>query len=149
MAATYRRNWVAAIAFAVAASIVGIPHANATGWTVRTASGSAAIAQSLTPNPPSTVTATCTEAIAARVITVSWSSVEHATSYVVYQSTTSATSGYSVAATDVTTTSWLTATLKKGTYWYAVAAVVGSSSWISAMSAPTEARTIDANPRCS
>jgi len=148
MAATYRRNWVAAIAFVVAASIVGIPHANATGWTVRTASDSAAIAQSLTPNTPSTVTATCTEAIAARVITVSWSSVEHATSYVVYQSTTSATSGYSVVASDVTTTSWLTATLKKGTYWYAVASVVGSSSWISSMSAPTQARTIDANPRC-
>jgi hypothetical protein len=140
---------VAVIAFAVAASIVGIPHANASSWTVRTATNSAALARSLTPNPPSTVTASCADALATRVIAVSWSSVEHATSYVVYQSTTSATSGYSVVATDVTTTAWLTATLKKGTYWYAVASVVGSPGWTSSMSAPTQARAIDANPRCS
>ena len=148
MAATYRRNWVAVIAFVVAASIVGNPHANASSWTVRTATNSAALAHSVDLDPPSTVTATCTEALVARVITVSWSTVEHASSYVVYQSTTSATTGYSVVATDVTTTSWITATLKKGTYWYAVAAVVGSSAWTSPMSAPTQARTIDANPRC-
>ena len=149
MAATYRRNWVAVIAFVGAASIVAIPHASASSWTVRTATSAGAFAQSLNPRPPTTVDATCTAPATDRTITVSWSSVEHATSYVVYQSTTSATSGYSVVATDVTTTSWLTATLKKGTYWYAVASVVGSSSWISSMSAPTQARTIDANPRCS
>ena len=84
-----------------------------------------------------------------RRITVSWSAVTSATSYVVYQSTTSPTSGFSIVVSGVTATSWSTDTLKKGTYWYAIAAVVGSPNWVSSMSPPTPPRTIDANPRCS
>lgn len=148
MAATNRRNLVAAIVFAVALSVVAGPHANASTWTVRSGANAAALAQSLDPQPPSTVTAVCAEALLTRVVDLSWSPVDHATSYVVYQSTTSATSGFAVVATDVTTTTWVTAPLKKGTYWYAVAAATGSPAWLSPMSDPTEARTITNNPRC-
>lgn len=148
MAATYRRNLVAAIASAVVLSVVGGPHANASMWTVKTAGNAPALARSLDPQPPDTVTAFCADAVVTRVVDVSWSAVDYATSYVVYQSTTSATAGFSVVASDVTSTNWLSPPLKKGTYWYAVAAVAGAPTWISLMSDPTEARTITTNPRC-
>lgn len=148
MAATYRRTWVAVIAFVVALGIVGSPHANAGTWPVRTATNATGLAQSLTLTPPSTVTAICAGGLDVRVIALSWTPVEPATSYVVYQSTTSSTSGFSVVATGVTATAWISATLKKATYWYAVATVAGAPTWASPMSPPSNAVVIGTNPRC-
>lgn len=148
MTATHRRTWVAVIAFVVPIGITGSTHANASSWVITTTGRAPALAHSLHPQPPGAVTASCASAIGARAVIVSWSSVSYARSYVVYQSTTSAMSGFTPVATDVTTTTWITATLKKGTYWYAVAAVAGSPTWTSSMSSPTQARTITTNQRC-
>lgn len=150
MAATYRpmRKRVAAIALLLSFTLAGAPHAHANGWTVSTAALPSGLAQSLDPQPPATVTASCPAPSTDRSITVSWSPVEHATSYVVYRSTTSATSGFGEVATGITTTTWTDTALKKGTYWYAVAAVAGSPTWISPLSDPSAERTIGTTPRC-
>jgi hypothetical protein len=149
MAATYRRTWwVAAVALFLPLSLVGAAHASASNWTVAISKTAPALAQSLDLQPPANIDATCTAPALDRTITVSWTSVAHATSYTVYESTTSATAGFSAVATGVTGTSWTTGTLKKGTYWYTVAVVVGPSTWTSPMSAPTPGRTIGTSTRC-
>jgi hypothetical protein len=58
----------------------------------------------------------------------------------VYQSITSATSGYSAVAT-VATTSWTSASLANNNYWYEVTATIGTN-WTSTTSAATARRTI-------
>jgi hypothetical protein len=68
-----------------------------------------------------------------KTVIVSWSAVTHAT-YTIYQSTTSATAGFTVAKAGNATTSWTSAALANGTYWFQVAAVVGNN-WKSANSA--------------
>jgi len=148
MAATYRRNRVAAIALLTLLGIVGAPHAQAGAWNVVVAANATGLAQSVAPQPPATVTATCTAPLTDRSITVSWTDASHATSYVVYRSTTSSTDGFTAVATDITSTTWTDTALKKATYWYAVATVTGSSAWISPMSNPTAARQITTTPRC-
>lgn len=150
MAATFRARLVAAIALLLLISGAGLDcsRAHASTWIVGTAHNATGLAKSVDLQPPGTVTAACTSPLTDRTITVTWSEVSHATSYVVYESTTSATAGFSAVATDVTATTWTTATLKKATYWYAVAAVVGSSAWLSPMSSATAPRTIGGTPRC-
>lgn len=149
MAATPRRTWVAAISLLMLgiAGIVDSPHAHASSWTISATPNATGVAHALTPQPPSSVTATCTDPTA-RTVTITWSAVSFASSYVVYESTTSASSGYTVVATGVTATTWTTGTLKKGTYWYEVAAVVGTTAWTSPMSSPTAGRTITTAARC-
>ena len=148
MAATSRRSRVAAICMLVAFGLAGAPHAQASTWTVQVGTNSPALAQSLDPQPPSTVTAYCAAPLTDRSITVAWSNVSPATSYVVYRSTTSATDGFTAIATGVTSTSFTDTGLKKATYWYAVASVAGSPTWISAMSDPTSPHVIGAVQRC-
>lgn len=150
MAATSRhtRNRVAAIALLLSLALAGAPHAHASGWTVATTARPSGLAQSLDPQPPAAVTASCPAPSSDRSIIVSWSPADHATSYVVYRSTTSATSGFGEVATGITTTTWTDTALKKGTYWYTVAAVAGSPTWISPMSDPSAGRTIGTTPRC-
>jgi hypothetical protein len=150
MAATRtRRSRVAAIAVLVTFGAIGAPHANAGTWNVVAATDATGLAHSLAPQPPDTVTATCTAPLTDRNIDVSWTAVNPATSYVVYRSTTSATDGFTAIATGITSTTWTDSALKKATYWYAVATVVGAPTWISPMSGPTAARTIGTTPRCS
>jgi hypothetical protein len=72
---------------------------------------------------------------------VSWNPVPRATSYTIWESTTSATSGFSVAATGVTGSSWTSAGLATGSYWFEVSAVIGAS-WTSGNSSATAKRTI-------
>jgi len=148
MAATYRRNRVAAIALLALFGIVGAPHAQAGTWNVVAAASATGLAQSVAPQPPATVTAICTAPLTDRSITVSWTDASHATSYVVYRSTTSSTDGFTAVATDITSTTFTDSALKKATYWYAVAAITGSSTWISPMSSPTAERQITSTPRC-
>jgi hypothetical protein len=149
-AATHPRRGVAAVALLLLiVTTLAAPRAHASTWIVTTANSASGLAKSIELQPPDEVTATCTAPLTDRSITVTWNAVSDATSYVVYESTTSATGGFSAVATDLTATSWTSGTLKKETYWYAVAVVVGSSTWISPMSAATAARTIATTPRCS
>jgi hypothetical protein len=116
------------------------PAAAASTWTVglRNRSHAEATSQQL-PSTPSNVSSACVSSSQA-VVKVTWSPVAGAT-YTVYQSTTSATSGYSAVASGLSATSWTSGTLSGGTYWYEVAAQMGSN-WASSRSAATAARNI-------
>jgi hypothetical protein len=94
-----------------------------------------ALTLSLTPPAPTGVTATCTSSLATTV-NVNWTAVPQASSYTVDESTTSATSGYTAAATGVVGTSWTSPSLTTGDYWFEVNAdKAGVSSPNSAPSA--------------
>ena len=68
-------------------------------------------------------------------MTITWSAVTGATSYNVYESTTSSTTGYTVASSGLTTTSWKSGKLAAGTYWFEVAATAGTGgAWVGANS---------------
>ena len=150
MTATHRsRAWVAVIACVLVPAIGGATRAQASTWTVPAQAAASGVAQAIAPQPPSTVAATCTTGSDSRTVTVTWTAAAYATSYVVYQSTTSSTAGFSVVATGVTDVTWTSSVLKKGTYWYAVATVTGAASWTSAMSTSSDARSIATSPRCS
>jgi hypothetical protein len=86
------------------------------------------------------VSAACTSQLA-KTIKVTWSAATHASSYSVYKSTTSATSGYTLAASGISTTTWTSGTLSNATYWFEVAANIGSH-WASPNSAATASHTI-------
>jgi hypothetical protein len=138
---------VASTAVLCAALCAAGPASAASAWTVgATTRTGEAQAQALAA--PGNVTATCTNPTSARTITVTWTSVPHAT-YTIYQSTTSATSGFSVTASGVSGTSWTSGTLTSGrTYWYEVAAVL-STNWQSSPSAATTGRKINLlSPYC-
>jgi hypothetical protein len=92
------------------------------------------------PSAPTGVTATCTSAVQTTV-KVAWGAVTHATTYTVYASTTSAATGFSSLATGIVATSWTSASLATGNYWFEVAAYEGSQ-WASANSSVTAQRTI-------
>lgn len=145
-----RRSLLGIVASASAAAgllVPAVPAGAASAWSVnastRTGQGQAQVL-----SPPASVTGTCTNANTARTVTVTWASVPHAT-YTIYQSTTSATSGFTVAASAVTGTTWTSGTLSSGsTYWYEVAAVL-STTWQSAPSTATTGRKISTTrPLC-
>lgn len=118
----------------------------AAGWTIALHSGSTSEARSSTaPAAPTGVTSACVSGTSTTV-KVTWSAVTHASTYTVSESTTSATSGYSVVAPGLATASWTSAALASGSYWFEVTATVGSS-WISASSSATAKRTISGG-RC-
>jgi hypothetical protein len=88
--------------------------------------------------------ASCNAPVTSKTIEVTWSAVTHATTYSVYDSTTSATGTYSLLASGVATTSWTSGTLGGGTrYWFEVVANVGSN-WSSVKSAATGSSLINA-----
>jgi hypothetical protein len=123
----------------------------ATKWIahVATTNSGEAHAQAL-PAAPAGATATCAAPTTAKTVTVAWSAVTHATAYAVYESTTTATGTYTVAASGVAATTWTSGTLTAGThYWFEVLADVGTN-WAGAKSAATSQRTINSsNPFCS
>jgi len=92
------------------------------------------------PPAPTGVTSSCVSGLGTKV-SVTWNAVVHAGTYTVYESTTSAASGYSVAASGLTATSWTSGNLAAGGYWFEVAAVVGAN-WASPDSSATAERTI-------
>lgn len=113
----------------------------ASSWTTGLATGSSGeAAAGPPPTAPTGVSSSCVSPLQANV-TVSWAAVTHASSYTVYDSTTSQSTGYSVIAAGVTSTSWTSGTLANGTYWFEVVAVVGNN-WTSPNSLPTASRTI-------
>ena len=92
------------------------------------------------PGAPTGATSACATGLGNRV-TVAWNAVTHASTYAVYQSTTSATTGYALAAAGVTTTTWTSGGLASGTYWFEVAAFIGLN-WSGSNSVATAKRTI-------
>jgi hypothetical protein len=115
---------------------------------VSPAAGSNGLAKALTlPGSPVSPAAACLSASTKQVV-VTWVAVPLATSYTIYRSSTSGTSGFGVTATGVTVTTWTSATLANGNYWFAVAAVIGSN-WTGPMSAATgETTTQSSSPQC-
>ncbi len=111
-------------------------------WVVHlaTASSGEAHAQAL-PAAPASPAATCTSPASNRTVQVSWTAVTHATTYAVWESTTTATGTYTQVMSGVTTTSWTTGVLATGHYFFEVVANVGSN-WASAKSAATAQRTL-------
>jgi hypothetical protein len=95
---------------------------------------------------PTGLSVTCPSSRQAK-IQVSWNAVTNA-NYDVYQSTTSASTGYSLVSSGVTTTSWASGTLANGKYWFEVSAVFGSN-WQGVNSSASGSSTIQtANPTC-
>jgi len=115
--------------------------ASASTWVVALTAGShgEGHAQAL-PSAPTGVTSACT-ASNLKTVKVTWTAVTHGTSYTIDQSTTSSSSGFSSVATGVAGTSWTSASLANGNYWYRVVGFVGTN-WASAQSSSTAQRTI-------
>jgi hypothetical protein len=141
---------------AVVTSVVGVAALNpllfgtasASNWTVSGTPGSHGEAQSSTPPAaPSGVLAGCGSSRG--TIGLAWSSVSHASSYIVLDATTSATGPYSVLASGVTIPLYQTGGMSNNkTYWFEVEAQVGSS-WVSARSAASNSVKIASNGSCS
>ena len=74
-------------------------------------------------------------------MTITWNAVGNATSYDIWQSQTSATSGYTRVATGITATTWTSPSLATGSYWFEVSARTGVN-WTGPNSAATAKRTI-------
>jgi hypothetical protein len=112
------------------------------GWSPALTQGSHGEAQSGTlPSAPGKPGSSCVSSTA-RQITVTWTASVRATTYSIYQSTTSATTGFTVTATGITTTSWTSpAQLAAGSYWFKVVATTGTK-WAGAQSTATAQRTI-------
>jgi fibronectin type 3 domain-containing protein len=108
-------------------------------WTVHVATVNAGEAQAQALPSAPTATSACTSPASKRTVIVSWAAITHATTYGIYQSTTSATGTYTLV-TSVSTTSWTSGVLAAGHYWYEVVANIGTN-WAGAKSAATVERT--------
>ena len=143
------RALVPALALGLVIATVGAAPSGATSWVVTLQSNSAGEGQAQAlPAAPAGVAAACNSPTTLKTINVAWNTVAHATTYSVYDSTTSSTGTYSLAASGVTTNAWTSGTLSKGNYWFEVTASIGSS-WASTMSSASGESTINAkNPFC-
>lgn len=121
---------------AVWGAVAALPQPAWASWSVQAAGTGAEARAGGPPAPPAGVGAVCGTGLLADTITVSWSAVAGAPSYTVYQSTTSATSGYAPAASGIAATSWTSPALGTATYWYEVTSVIGTY-WQSTASAAT------------
>jgi hypothetical protein len=92
----------------------------ATNWVeaLKTGSNGESHAQSA-PSAPTGVTAACSSSTA-MTVTVSWAAVAKATSYTVYDTTTSSTGTYASVASGVTTVPYTTGSLAADNYWFKV-----------------------------
>ena len=123
------------------ALLLGGAGAARAGWEIGLSAASSAQALAASaPAAPTGVASACTSALGTTVV-VSWNPVANATSYTIWKSTSSATSGYAVVATGVTGSAWTSGSLATGTYWFEVSAVTGTN-WNSANSSGTAQRTI-------
>ena len=120
----------------------------ASTWLPHLVAGSSGHAHSATLPVANVPAASCPAPTTSKTIKVSWSAVTHATSYSVYESTTSATAGYTLAVTGITTTSWTSGTLAAATHWFEIV-VVSGTNWTSANSTATSQATIhNSGTRC-
>jgi hypothetical protein len=139
--ARYERMAQLVIGIVVVALVAGRTSAGASTWSP--AIGAASHGQGQgggLPGTPTGVSATCVAANQQK-ITISWAASAHATSYTVYDSTTSATGTYTALASGIATTSWTSGTLTAGNYWFKIVAQAGTN-WVSAKSTATAQRTI-------
>jgi hypothetical protein len=141
------RPWTSSYALVLAAALacvlaLPVPPAGAS-WSVGLAGGSRGTATAGALTAPTGVTGTCGTGGNKSSVIVSWGAAAHATSYVVLQSSTSATTGYTTAATGIGGTTWTSPSLGNGDYWFQVVAVNGN--WSSAASMATAQRTIQGN----
>ena len=136
---------------AVAASLLGIScGAWATTWVIPVATGSLGETQAnALPSAPTAAAAACNAPTTAKTVKITWNAVTHASTYSVYDSTTSATGTYSLLASGISTNSYTSGTLMTNkNYWFEVTAVVGSN-WASAKSSATGESTINnSSPYC-
>lgn len=109
--------------------------------TLRAYSSGEARAQDV-PAAPTGVAAVCTSS-AAKSVKVSWTAAPRATSYTVYEATTSAGT-YSSVATGVPTASWTSGALTATNYWFKVGADIGIN-WLGANSSATGETTISSS----
>ena len=131
-----------AVLSASAVLMFGSAHvALASNWSNPLGAGSKGQAQAQElPSAPTGLTASC-PAPSTAAIKLVWSAVTPATTYTVYQSTTSASSGFASVKTGLTTPTWTTDTLAAATYWYKVTVNIGSN-WASSQSTVTSQVTI-------
>ena len=123
---------------AVAVALLGFTGiAVATTWVVSLNSGSKGQghSQAQPPAPSGTPTAVCVSSTT-QTVRITWTAVTHATTYTVYDSTTGSSGTYNTLATGVTTNPYTTVSLGAGTYYFKVAAVVGSG-WTGVQSTNT------------
>lgn len=141
------RPKVVAIVVTAALAITAGGPALASSWVDPLAGGSTAEATAgALPPPPATVGAACLSPTAS-IITVAWTGVGRATSYSVFDTTTSATGTYNQVATGITGTSWSSGKLATGNYWFEVRDAVGAN-WIGALSVPSVETTVVRNKSC-
>lgn len=140
----------AVIAAVVVAS--ALPASASTTWAAALAANSKGEGQSYNiPLAPSSISASC-DGLVGNQIDVSWSAVtadksgstyrSGVVSYDIYMSSTSSSSGFSSQATGVTATSWKSARLGLGTYYFRVAADAGTTVWEGAQSASSPAHSV-------
>ncbi len=130
---------LAALSGAASGALPAVPQPVWAGWAVAAgASGGQATAGSA-PAAPTGVSSACGTTLLGS-LSVSWTAVPGATSYTVFESTTSATSGFSLAAAGLTGTTW-SSTFLAGSYWFYVVALIGSN-WQSGPSTVTGPRQI-------
>ncbi|MGC9960766.1 MAG: hypothetical protein ABSE47_02550 [Acidimicrobiales bacterium] len=115
--------------------------ASASTWALTVRAGSAGEAKGQAgPAAPAGTAASCVSSTQ-RLVTVTWGSVAHASSYTVYDSTTSSSGGYTVIAAGVSGLTWTSGSLSAANYWFGVVAYVGTR-WVSAQSAASVETTI-------
>jgi fibronectin type 3 domain-containing protein len=136
-----RRRPLVEVLVLIVCLLGGTRIASASNWLNHLAASSKGQAKAQTvPTAPTGLTASCPVPTTA-VIKLVWTAVTHATAYTVYQSTTSATSGFALVKAGLTTPTWTTATLSATTYWYKVTVIFGNN-WASVQSTVTNQATI-------
>ena len=108
------RALVPALALGLVIATVGAAPSGATSWVVTLQSNSAGEGQAQAlPAAPAGVAAACNSPTTSKTINVAWNTVAHATTYSVYDSTTSSTGTYSLAAGGAELLSWTTSSPRK------------------------------------
>ena len=121
--------------------------AAAAGWTASLTGGAGATKSKSAPSAPTSPAATCVSS-SSRTERISWTAVTGATSYTIYDSTTGSTGTYGSYAASVTSNPYTTSNLSSGTYYFKVAAVVGST-WVGVQSTATAGHQIqNSQPNC-
>ena len=136
-----RRRLLVEVLVLIVCLLGGTRIASASNWLnpLAAASNGQAWAQTV-PMAPTGLTASCPVPTTA-MIKLDWTAVQHATTYSVYQSMTSATSGFTEVKAGLSTPTWTTATLSAATYWYKVTVIFGNN-WASVQSTVSNQATI-------
>jgi len=95
-------------------------------WGVGLSANSHGVSQSqAAPTAPASPTAVCVSTTT-RTLQIAWTAVAHATSYTIYDSTNGSGGTYNTLISGVTSNPYTTVSLSAGTYYFKVAAYIGS-----------------------